>query len=98
MSPPRELAEDLLPPHKAELILTHNPHLTNYETVAEYLGRLGESDFVNGAAGEAAAIERNELWVLQWYPDTPVGFWIVHAATFADLVGYMERRREEGWA
>jgi hypothetical protein len=32
------------------------------------------------------AIATDELWTMQWYPETPVGFCVLHASTLAALL------------
>lgn len=90
--------ERLLPPHKAELLLVHAPHTVNYETVEQYIARTedmqrGKLDWVADGEHERA-IAANDLWYLQWYPDTPVGSYCFYAASFGALVARLER---EGW-
>ena len=69
-----------LPKRKASLIIEHNPHKNYYETVEEHVNGFcpdswaSEEERVNSIMG-------NELWTIQWYPETPVGFCVVHAST-----------------
>ncbi len=64
-----------IPEHKASALLSHNEHLSSYETVEQYLVGIGLDADEWAAPGECEkAIETNELWVLQWYPATPIGF------------------------
>lgn len=75
-----------LPRHECELVITHNPHRTDYATVARYLELCDErghgyDESELAPEDRAAAIEADELWVIQWYPDTPVGSCVVAAAT-----------------
>ena len=69
------------PPHKASLYLTHNEHLSNYETVAQAIedGDFGMRDWVSEEQKQKA-IAANDCWILQWYPDTPIGFYVRAAA------------------
>lgn len=75
------------PPHKAGLTLEHNDHKCLYETVAEYAegGHVEDDEWVSDAE-RLKAIETNELWVLQWYPSTPVGFYKLAASTLDALL------------
>lgn len=71
------------PPHKASLTLTHNDHKCNYETVEESIQRGSFGYKANcwvSAEQMQKAIETNDCWMLQWYPDTPVGFCVLSAA------------------
>jgi hypothetical protein len=77
----------LLPRHAASLTITHNDHLDYYETVAEQVASsewVKERDFVS-AAELQKAISTNELWCIQWYPDTPIGFHKRFASTLEAL-------------
>ncbi len=75
------------PQHKAGLALEHNDHLNVYETVEGYLAR-GDADFYQFKNDEQKerCIASNELWTLQWYPETPVGFHAVAAPTLNELL------------
>ena len=74
------------PDHKAGLHITHNLHLGYYETIEQAIGGKDSNatylreDFPD-AAEIALAIETGSVWEIQWYPDTPVGFCRVCAAT-----------------
>ena len=90
MSETNEIAAGLLahlPPHKCELTLTHNPHTSNYETVEDYMvwRKLDESDWVSPEQ-RAKAVETNDFWEVQWYPETPVGFNYLCAADLGALL------------
>lgn len=72
-----------LPKHIA-LSIEHNEHKANYQTVAEYIEYSGY-DFKD-AESKQKCIDTNELWVCHWYPKTPVGFYVVAAPTFEELM------------
>lgn len=82
------------PRHEASLHLTHNEHKSYYRTVAESI-----EDKDHGYTSECwvsdeqreRAIASNECWSLQWYPDTPVGFYVLSAA---DLDVLLEAARK----
>jgi hypothetical protein len=64
------------PSHKAGLYLTHNQHKDYYETVEEHINEyanMSKNDFVSPEDYQRC-VDTNELWELQWYPDTPIGF------------------------
>jgi hypothetical protein len=69
------------PIHKASLHLTHNEHLAYYQTVADRINDSdhGYTDWVSPEQKQKA-IDTNDCWTLQWYPNTPVGFNILSAA------------------
>ena len=75
------------PPHKGELSLSHNPHLSVYETVKQHLeGREDYFDEWATPTSREKAIKTNELWVIHWYPNTPVGFNTLAGATLEEIL------------
>ena len=74
-----------LPAHKAGLFINHNEHLGYYLTAAQHIEQELDREFMRRdewPEGEIEkAIETNEIWSIQWYPDTPVGFCKVFAST-----------------
>lgn len=93
------LTSDVFPPHEASLHLTHNDHKTNYQTVAEWwedaqaMRRMDDEDWVSPEQKQKA-IETNELWELQWYPDTPIGFLYLAAADLDALLEAVKSYRK----
>ncbi len=83
--------EALLPPHKCGLFLTHNEHKDCYETAEQFIEeqkqRQCQANFENEEM-EKKSIETNEIWELQWYPDTPIGFYDIFAPTLEDLLRF----------
>lgn len=77
------------PEHKASLSLTHNDHKSYYKTVQEFIDE-GDYDRAEhswvSAEQRQKAIDTNECWVLQWYPETPVGYSILFAADLDALL------------
>ena len=69
------------PKHKASLHLQHNDHKMSYMTVAQAIADEdhGYNDWVSEEQKQKA-IETNDCWYLQWYPETPIGFNILAAA------------------
>jgi hypothetical protein len=65
------------PRHEASLTLTHNDHKSYYQTVVQAIADDShgyQADCWISEEQKQKAIETNECWTLQWYPDTPVGF------------------------
>lgn len=85
---------DLMPQHAASLHLTHNNHLACYLTVQQ---AIDDADFgytPNCWVSEEQkqkAIETNDCWFVQWYPNTPVGFCLLAGA---DLDVVLKAARE----
>lgn len=65
------------PEHECGLSLEHNPHKNYYQSVQQYVDdyeRMGcEFEWVSETE-RLESIAKGELWVLQWYPNTPIGF------------------------
>jgi hypothetical protein len=79
--------EESLPKHEASLHITHNQHKAYYEPIEEYLRdrNIDDEDWATPTSKERA-IQTNNLWELQWYPNTPVGFNIVYGATLEEVI------------
>lgn len=62
----------------------------NYTTVREMVERdlPFKKDWVSEEE-KTKAIETNRMWTLQWYPDTPVGFYSVSASSLAVLLDHV---------
>lgn len=76
--------ESKLPKHKCALSITHNEHKSYYESIQDYVE---EERFRWVSEGEKRkAIATNEIWEIQWYPDTPIGFICVAAASLDVLL------------
>jgi hypothetical protein len=80
---------DWLPSHKCGLRLTHNEHLNYYEDIITQNYEI--EDFVSEDEYHKA-IETNECWALQWYPNSPVGFHAVYASSLEALEQYFRTR------
>lgn len=80
----------VFPPHKASLHLTHNQHRSYYRSVEEY--EFDNEEWFKGAwvsdESRAYAIAHDELWELQWYPETPIGFNTLAAGRWEDIVAH----------
>lgn len=71
------------PNHKASLTLTHNDHKDVYETVAQFIEKEQHGYTAECWVSDEQkqkAINNNDCWTIQWYPDTPIGFYILAAA------------------
>jgi hypothetical protein len=78
------------PKHECSLHLHHNTHKGYYETVETALGNgtYDPEDFISPEQKQKA-IETGEVWSLQWYPHTPVGFFICLAADLDALMAHV---------
>lgn len=80
----------LFPKHNCELSLVHNEHRNKHQTVEQWI-----EDFETVSAAEvpwsnddsrARCIAQDSVWVLQWYTDTTVGFWMTVGATLEEVL------------
>jgi len=78
-----------LPEHKCGLYLTHNEHRDVYETVEDFY----EVECFVSPEEFAKALSENSVWVLQWYPETPIGFHRIAASTLEALKSYFEKEK-----
>lgn len=79
------------PTHAAELCLTHNQHKSYYQTAAVFIAeqdRQPAGATWKDDASKQRAIATDEIWELQWYPRTPVGFLKVAAPTLEELLDF----------
>jgi hypothetical protein len=96
------------PKHKGGLYLTHNNHKGSYETAKERIEKYEENEIYDlsdwkDKESRQRAIDTDEIWDLQWYPDTPVGSYKVLAPTLEELLelaleveaGYLGKPIEE---
>ena len=79
------------PEHKAGLSLTHNMHKGAYLTVAQSIED-GDFGFTEecwiSEAERLRAIETDDCWTIQWYPNTPIGFYLASAHSLEALLAY----------
>jgi hypothetical protein len=59
-----------LPEHKCGLYLSHNEHKDVYETIEQFY----EIEWFVSSEEWEKALREDSVWVLHWYPDTPIGF------------------------
>ena len=84
--PEQEPMFNWLPKHKCGLHLNHNEHRNYYQTVEECYD---PEDFVSEDEW-LKAIKEDSVWVLQWYPNTPIGFARVAASTLEAIQQWLK--------
>jgi len=82
-----------LPKHKCGLYLTHNKHKDFYKTAEEEIIDQQAVDWESEEAKQKA-IDTNEIWELQWYPDTPIGSYCIAAPTLEELLKFAENEED----
>ena len=75
-----------LPPHAGGLLLGHNEHRNLYQSLAHFIEVNELTEDFESPEQMRLAIAVDECWTLQWYPDSPVGFYRVAAPTLNDLL------------
>ena len=80
-----------LPQNKFGLTLEQNPQKTQFISVGQWLDVRDETgpDFENDEAREQA-ISTEELWVLQWFPDSSAGSYYIAAPSLEGVLRYAE--------
>ncbi len=79
----RAAAYDL--PKHITMAIEHNPHAGRYQTVAAYLENHNDPDFID-EADRAKCLEENEMWIMTWYPDNPIGSYQLAASTLEKVL------------
>jgi hypothetical protein len=77
----------VLPRHEASMTIEHNAHRATYETVEDY-AEFREWDDGNwvSVAERDRSFATQELWEIQWYPNTPIGFSVRAASSLHALL------------
>lgn len=70
-----------LPKHSCGLYLTHNEYKDYYQDIKDAVRDLDEQDCWISKEERQRCLDTGEVWELQWYPDTPVGFCKVIGST-----------------
>lgn len=77
-----------LPKDEAGLFLTHNEFKGYYQTAEEWVKKSPCPPVWQSGDERKKAIDTNEIWTLQWYPNTPVGFNLIAASTLENLLEF----------
>ena len=84
-----------LPDHECGLFLTHNEHKNYYENIINYMNdNAGRIDYKNEESKQKC-VNTDSLWVLQWYPDTPIGCLCIGASTLEEVLEFANEEIEE---
>ena len=68
------IQEELFPPHKCGLYLEHNVYRDYYDSIDKAVADEDETGDWTSPEERSLALSSGDIWTLQWYPDTPVGF------------------------
>ena len=71
------MTEADFPEHACSLHLEHNPHRNVYESVPDWISDNAYREHFQWTSTEQKdkAVATDNLWTLQWYPNTPIGFY-----------------------
>ncbi|MCK9556272.1 hypothetical protein M0R36_10775 [bacterium] len=89
----------ILPKHECSLTLTHNIHKDYYRSAKEHIEEMESvelwdlDDWVSPEE-RRKAMDTNEIWQLDWYPDTPVGYNKIMASSLRVIMEYIEKNKE----
>ena len=75
--------------HSSLTVSFNDEHSPNYVTAkewAEKYGGYGPEDGWWSEQDRYKALSKNSVWTIQWYPDTPVGFYVVRASSFEGAI------------
>ena len=72
-------------PDHVGLEIAHNPHKLLYQPVEDYVNNAGTYEWLSDADRQQA-IAADDLWTIRWYPDTPIGFHQIAAASWDALI------------
>lgn len=75
----------VFPKHKASLHINHNQHKAYYMKIEDYIAEKEKDDQIEFKEIFDKCIEKDEIWEMQVYPLTPVGFYTVYSDTFEGL-------------
>lgn len=84
-----------LPEHKCGLFLQHNEHRDYYEDAEYYINQHKDQYEWKSEEHKKRAIETDEIWTLQWYPNTPIGFLAVAAPTLEELLEFANEDEDQ---
>ena len=80
-----------LPEHKCGLHLSHNEHRDVYETIEQFYDF---EDFISPEEWRKA-VAKDSVWVLHWYPETPIGFIRIAASTLDAIEAKLKEKNEK---
>ena len=87
---------NLLLGEHSSLTLSFNDHAPSYVTAQGWHDEYGfyqggENDNIDWPSEEERlkALRENSVWVLQWYPRTPIGFNCIGASSLPSLFAYL---------
>jgi hypothetical protein len=67
-----------------------NPHKSSYISTEDAIRKdewiMNMAEMFADEESRQRAIDTDSVWIAQWYPDTPIGFYHIAAPTLAELM------------
>jgi hypothetical protein len=85
-------------PKHIQMLIHHNDHHGSYESINDYLSNFEWMIECVSPEDLVKCNELNELWEIQWYPNTPISFHKVISYSFErclELALNIERKENE---
>jgi len=92
------------PKHKCGMYVSHNEYRDSYHSIEIAVQDIEAVELRAGTKSEdiwysleerQTILDTRELWELQWYPNTPIGSYIVRASSFELLIKYANEVEED---
>lgn len=82
---------DKLPKHRAGLTIGHNEHKGSYLTAEQAVEENEVTHLYEWVSKDEKqkAVEKDSIWILQWYPKTPIGFFCMAASNLEVLIDHV---------
>ncbi len=74
----------MFPKHHS-LHITHNQHKDYYMSAQDYFNDYPHLNDIDSDIRHRC-IQQDSIWEIQWYPNTPISFYIVVAPTFEEAI------------
>jgi LmbE family N-acetylglucosaminyl deacetylase len=81
------MTQDMLPRHECSLTIEHNDHKSYYETAKAFIDDHAWWQW-RDEESKRLAIKNDDVWTMQWYPDTPVGSITVASHSLESLLDF----------
>lgn len=72
---------DLFPHHEVSLSLTHNEYKNYYLSIEDAVKEIDTGQFWVSSDERTFALATGDIWEMQWYPRTPIGFYKLAASS-----------------
>ena len=82
------MLKSLLGGDNTSIYIEYNEHKGDYKTASEWVEEQDEDSLKEWVSKEQRdkAVQNDTVWRIQWYPDTPIGFYVLYAADLAPLI------------